>query len=104
MREAKASLRGAGPSAGPMLRSGSLGLVRQELAARAAATEMTRGLAPKSETTHRNQTQESHVKTQMPKARGIECEPLDPSVTQSHTDFDESLAPGPSLTGLALRY
>lgn len=45
LREAKASLRGAGPSAGPMLRSGSPGLVRQELAAWAAATEMTRGVA-----------------------------------------------------------
>ena len=45
LREAKASLRGAGPSAGPMLRSGSPELVRQELAAWAAATEMTRGVA-----------------------------------------------------------
>jgi hypothetical protein len=45
LREAKASLRGAGPSAGPMLRSGSPALVRQELAAWAAATEMTRGVA-----------------------------------------------------------
>ena len=45
LREAKASLRGAGPSAGPMLRSGSPDLVRQELAAWAAATEMTRGVA-----------------------------------------------------------
>jgi len=45
LREAKASLDGAGPSAGPMLRSGSPGLVRQELAAWAAATEMTRGVA-----------------------------------------------------------
>jgi hypothetical protein len=45
LREAKASLRGAGPSAGPMLRSGSPGLVRQELAAWAAGTEMTRGVA-----------------------------------------------------------
>jgi Transposase DDE domain/Insertion element 4 transposase N-terminal len=33
LREAKASLRGAGPSAGPMLRSQSPDLVRQELAA-----------------------------------------------------------------------
>jgi hypothetical protein len=45
LREAKASLRDAGPSAGPMLRSGSPALVRQELAAWAAATEMTRGVA-----------------------------------------------------------
>jgi len=45
LREAKAGLRGAGPSAGPMLRSQSPGLVRQELAAWAAATEMTRGVA-----------------------------------------------------------
>jgi hypothetical protein len=45
LRESKASLRGAGPSAGPMLRSGSPDLVRQELAAWAAATEMTRGVA-----------------------------------------------------------
>ncbi len=45
LREAKASLDGAGPSAGPMLRSGSPDLVRQELAAWAAATEMTRGVA-----------------------------------------------------------
>ena len=41
LREAKASLDGAGP----MLRSGSPGLVRQELAAWAAGTEMTRGVA-----------------------------------------------------------
>ncbi len=45
LREAKSSLRGAGPSAGPMLRSGSPGLVAQELAAWAAGTEMTRGVA-----------------------------------------------------------
>jgi Insertion element 4 transposase N-terminal len=45
LREAKASLRGAGPSAGPMLRSGSPDLIRQEPAAWAAATEMTRGVA-----------------------------------------------------------
>jgi len=45
LREAKASLHGAGPSAGPMLRSGTPGLVRQELAAWAAGTEMTRGVA-----------------------------------------------------------
>jgi hypothetical protein len=45
LREAKASLDGAGPSAGPMLRSGSPELVRQELAAWAAAVEMTRGTA-----------------------------------------------------------
>ena len=45
LREAKAPLRGAGPGTGPMLRSGSPGLVRQELAAWAAAVEMTRGVA-----------------------------------------------------------
>ena len=45
LRETKASLDGAGPSAGPMLRSGSPDLVRQELAAWAAANEMTRGVA-----------------------------------------------------------
>ena len=45
LREAKASLDGAGPGTGPMLRSGSPDLVRQELAAWAAGTEMTRGVA-----------------------------------------------------------
>jgi Insertion element 4 transposase N-terminal/Transposase DDE domain len=45
LREAKASLDGAGPGTGPMLRSQSPALVRQELAAWAAATEMTRGVA-----------------------------------------------------------
>jgi hypothetical protein len=45
LREAKASLDGAGPGTGPMLRSGTPRLVRQELAAWAAATEMTRGVA-----------------------------------------------------------
>jgi hypothetical protein len=45
LREAKASLNGAGPGTGPMLRSGTPDLVRQELAAWAAATEMTRGIA-----------------------------------------------------------
>jgi hypothetical protein len=45
LREAKASLDGAGPGTGPMLRSGSPPLVRQELAAWAAAVEMTRGVA-----------------------------------------------------------
>ncbi len=45
LREAKGSLDGAGPGAGPMLRSQSPDLVRQELAAWAAATEMTRGVA-----------------------------------------------------------
>src|SRR5260221_1285451 len=42
LREAKASPDGPRPSAGPMLRSGSPDLVRQELAAWAAAVEMTR--------------------------------------------------------------
>ncbi len=45
LREAKASLDGACPGTGPMLRSGSPALARQELAAWAAATEMTRGVA-----------------------------------------------------------
>jgi len=44
LREAKASLHGAGPGTGPMLRSGSPALVRQELAAWAAGAEMTRGV------------------------------------------------------------
>jgi hypothetical protein len=45
LREAKSALAGAGPSTGPMLRSKTPGLVRQELAAWAAAVEMTRGVA-----------------------------------------------------------
>ena len=45
LRETKSCLDGAWPSAGPMLRSESPDLVRQELAAWAAATEMTRGVA-----------------------------------------------------------
>jgi hypothetical protein len=45
LREAKASLRGAGPGTGPMLRSQSPDLVRQELAAWAAGAEMIRGVA-----------------------------------------------------------
>ena len=45
LREAKSCLDSAGPSAGPMLRSQTPDLVRQELAAWAAATEMTRGVA-----------------------------------------------------------
>jgi len=44
LREAKAPLRGAGPGTGPMLRSCSPDLVRQELAAWAAGTGMTRGV------------------------------------------------------------
>jgi hypothetical protein len=44
LREAKAPLRGAGPGTGPMLRSTAPGLVRQELAAWAAATAMTRAV------------------------------------------------------------
>jgi hypothetical protein len=44
LREAKAPLRGAGPGTGPMLRSGSPGLVRQELAAWAAGTGLARGI------------------------------------------------------------
>jgi hypothetical protein len=44
LREAKAPLRGAGPGTGPMLRSVSPALVAQELAAWAAAVELTRGV------------------------------------------------------------
>jgi hypothetical protein len=44
LREAKAPLRGAGPGTGPMLRSGSPDLIRQELAAWAAGTGMARGV------------------------------------------------------------
>ena len=45
LREAKSAISGAGPSTGPMLRSKTPDLVRQELAAWAAAIEMTRGIA-----------------------------------------------------------
>ena len=45
LRESKASLRGAGPGTGPMLRSCSPDLIRQELAAWAAAVGLTRGVA-----------------------------------------------------------
>jgi hypothetical protein len=44
LREAKAPLRGAGPGTGPMLRSCSPDLVRQELAAWAVSTGLTRGV------------------------------------------------------------
>ena len=44
LREAKAPLHGAGPGTGAMLRSGSPELIAQEIAAWAAATEMTRGV------------------------------------------------------------
>jgi hypothetical protein len=44
LREAKAPLRGAGPGTGPMLRSVTPALVAQELAAWAAAVELTRGV------------------------------------------------------------
>ena len=44
LREAKAPLRGAGPGTGPMLRSCSPALVRQELAAWAVAVGLTRGV------------------------------------------------------------
>jgi hypothetical protein len=44
LREAKAPLRGAGPGTGPMLRSCSPALVRQEIAAWAAGTGMTRAV------------------------------------------------------------
>jgi hypothetical protein len=45
LREAKSAISGAGPSTGPMLRSKTPALVRQELAAWAAAVELTRGVA-----------------------------------------------------------
>jgi hypothetical protein len=45
LREAKAPLHGAGPGTGAMLRSGSPELIAQEIAAWAAGTEMTRGVA-----------------------------------------------------------
>ena len=44
LREAKAPLRGAGPGTGPMLRSCSPDLIRQELAAWAVSTGLTRGV------------------------------------------------------------
>jgi hypothetical protein len=44
LREAKATLHGAGPGTGAMLRSGSPLLIAQEIAAWAASTEMTRGV------------------------------------------------------------
>ncbi|MGH3237422.1 MAG: hypothetical protein ACRDOH_30015 [Streptosporangiaceae bacterium] len=44
LREAKAPLHGAGPGTGAMFRSGSPDLIAQEIAAWAAATEMTRGV------------------------------------------------------------
>ncbi|MGH3122269.1 MAG: hypothetical protein ACRDND_14750 [Streptosporangiaceae bacterium] len=44
LREAKAPLHGAGPGTGAMLGSGSPDLIAQEIAAWAAATEMTRGV------------------------------------------------------------
>jgi hypothetical protein len=44
LREAKAPLHGAGPGTGAMLRSGSPGLIAQEIAAWAAGVEMTRGV------------------------------------------------------------
>jgi hypothetical protein len=44
LREAKATLHGAGPGTGAMLRSGSPVLLAQEIAAWAAGTEMTRGV------------------------------------------------------------
>jgi hypothetical protein len=45
LREAKAPLHGAGPGTGAMLGSGSPELIAQEIAAWAAATELTRGVA-----------------------------------------------------------
>jgi hypothetical protein len=45
LREARASLDGAGPGTGPVLRSQLPALVCQELAAWATGTEMTRGVA-----------------------------------------------------------
>jgi hypothetical protein len=45
LREAKSAIRGSGPSTGPMLRSQSPRLIRQEHAAWVTATELTRGIA-----------------------------------------------------------
>jgi hypothetical protein len=45
LRENKSALAGAGPSTGPMLRSRTPDLIRQEHAAWIAGTELTRGLA-----------------------------------------------------------
>jgi hypothetical protein len=45
LREAKSAIRGAGPSTGPMFRSGSPDLIRQEHAAWVTATELTRATA-----------------------------------------------------------
>ncbi len=45
LRENKSTLAGAGPSTGPMLRSRTPDLIRQEHAAWIAGTELTRGLA-----------------------------------------------------------
>jgi hypothetical protein len=44
IREGKATLHGAGPGTGAMLRSGSPDLIAQEIAAWACGTEMTRGV------------------------------------------------------------
>jgi hypothetical protein len=44
IREGKATLHGAGPGTGAMLRSGSPALIAQEIAAWACGTEMTRGV------------------------------------------------------------
>ena len=44
LREAKATLHGAGPGTGAMLRSGSPELIAQEIAAWTVSTEMTRGV------------------------------------------------------------
>ena len=45
LREAKSAIRGAGPSTGPMFRSGSPDLIRQEHAAWVTAVELTRAIA-----------------------------------------------------------
>jgi hypothetical protein len=67
------SLRGAGPSAGPVLRSQSPDLIRQEIAAWAAAVEMPAGSlpCPRAATTNGNRNRETHTDAQIPKAQGI---------------------------------
>ena len=47
LREAKSAIRGAGPSTGPMFRSGSPDLIRQEHAAWVTAVELTRADRPR---------------------------------------------------------
>jgi Insertion element 4 transposase N-terminal len=75
LREAKAGLRGAGPGTGPMLRSGAPGLVRQELAAWAAGTAMTRGVILDAA--------RAAVPAQKGRRAGLEVRPRDLSFTRA---------------------